>query len=186
MKTFLNIILVLALAPAVFCQSPGKTTLDQPARKDAAEPGSYYKLSFAIFEVEDAKRVNQREYSMIVKSNEGRPTSVKSSTRVPIATGVTESHDTQITYIDVGLQISCSMLKELAGKIAVTCDVEISNILQEPSPEARNNLGPVLRTTNAKYAWAVLSPGKPTTLSTIDDVNSKKRIQVEVTATRLE
>jgi hypothetical protein len=186
MKAFFKIILVLALAPAVFCQSPGKTTPDQPPKKDAAGPDSYYKLNFGIFEVEDAKRVNQREYSMIVKSNDFRPTSVKASTRVPMATRDTKSQDTQIQYIDVGLEIRCSMLKELASKIAVTCDVSISNFVPEQSAEARNSVGPVLRATNANYAWAVLPPGKPTIFSTIDDVNSKKRIQIEVTATKVE
>jgi hypothetical protein len=29
-------------------------------------------------------------------------------------------------------------------------------------------------------------PGKPFVISTIDDVNSKKRVQIEVTATKIE
>jgi hypothetical protein len=182
MKSFLKIILVLTLAPAMFCQSPSKTTSDQPAKRDMAEPENYYKLNFAIFELEDGKRTNQREYSMILKSNDGRPTSVRASTRVPIA-----SQEKQIQYIDAGLDIRCSSLKELATKIAVACDVSISNfVLPEQSPEARNSVGPVLRSTRADYAWAVLALGKPNIFSTIDDVNSKKRIQIELTATKID
>ena len=182
MKSLLKVIVVLALLPAGFCQTANKPTNDQAAKKDAVEQDSYYKLNFAIFELEDGKRTNQREYSMIAKSNDGRPTSVRVATRVPIS-----SPEKQIQYIDAGLEIRCSSVKELASKIAVACDVSISNfVLSEQSPEARNSVGPVLRTTRADYAWAVVALGKPSIFSTIDDVNSKKRIQIELTATKLD
>jgi hypothetical protein len=187
MKSLWKLIVVLGLSSMMFAQASTRTESDQPAKKDAGEKDhlqeSYYKLAFGIFELEEGKRVNQREYSMVIKSNDPRPNTVKASTRVPIATSVTHG-DTQITYIDIGLLISCSMLRELAGKIAMTCDVELSSILPEQNSETHNSLGPVLRTTKASYVWAVLVPGKPNTITTIDDVNSKKRIQVEVTATR--
>jgi hypothetical protein len=184
--------LALALMPPVFAQAQaGKTTteqqakVEQQAKKEATWPESYYKLNFIVSEVEDSKRVNQREYSMIVKSNDNRQTTVKASTRVPIVTSDND-HTKQFTYADVGLQISCSMLRELTDKVAVNCDVEISSILPDQTSDARNSLGPVLRTTSARFAWAVLTANKPSTFTTIDDVNSKKRIQVEATATRVD
>jgi hypothetical protein len=186
MKSLCKVILALGLMPALFAQTSTKAPSDQSAKKDAAEKEqaqeNYYKLNFAIFELEDGKRMNQREYSMIAKSNDGRPTSVRVATRVPIS-----SPEKQIQYIDAGLDIRCSSVKELASKIAVACDVSISNfVLPEQSAEARNSVGPVLRTTRADYAWAVVALGKPSIFSTIDDVNSKKRIQIELTATKID
>ena len=185
MKSLCKVILVFGLMPALFAQTSTKAPSDQPAKKDAVEKEhlqeTFYKMNFNIFELEDGKRVNQREYSMVSKSDE-RPSTLRASTRVPIFT----TGEKQIQYIDAGLDIRCLSVRETAGKVAVNCEVNISNfVLPEQSPEARNSAGPVLRTTNAT-SWALLTPGKPTVMSTIDDVNSKKRIQIELTATKIE
>jgi hypothetical protein len=184
MKSLCKLIVVLGLMPALFAQT--KTAADQPAKKDVAEqeakqPDSYYKLAFTIFELEDGKRANQREYSMISRSNDGRPASIKSSTRVPIY-----SEEKKVQYIDAGLDIRCFAPREIGGKIAANCEVNISNfVAQEQASDAHNTAGPVMRTTNAS-TWALLTAGKPMVISTIDDVNSKKRIQIEMTATRID
>lgn len=186
MKSLCKLILALGLMPALFAQTSTKAASDQAAKKDAVEKEhfqeTYYKMNFNIFELEDGKRVNQREYSMVSKSDEARPSTLRASTRVPIST----TGEKQIQYIDAGLDIRCLSVREMAGKVAANCEVNISNfVLPEQSPEARNSPGPVLRTTNAT-SWALLTPGKPTVISTIDDVNSKKRIQIELTATKIE
>jgi hypothetical protein len=184
MKSLCKLIVVLGLMPVMFAQS--KTASDQPAKKDAAEqevkqPDSFYKLTFTIFELEDGKRTNQREYSMISRSNDGRPASLRSSTRVPIY-----AEEKKIQYIDAGLDIRCFAPREIGGKIAANCEVNISNfVVADVNNEARTAAGPVMRTTNAN-TWAFLTAGKPMVISTIDDVNSKKRIQIEMTATRID
>jgi hypothetical protein len=191
MKSFATILLLVTLAAQVFGQAPGKSTGEQPAKSDSAvkketpekdvAPEAFYKLAFNISEIEDGKRVNQREYSMISRNNDGRPVSIKSTTRVPI-----NAPEKQLQYLDAGLDIRCFAPREVAGKVAVNCDVVISNfVVPDQSTEARNGVGPVLRTTNTS-AWAVVTLGKPTVMSIIDDVNSKKRIQIEVTATKID
>jgi hypothetical protein len=191
MKSFIRILLLVSLAAPVFGQAAGKSTSEQPAKSDSAvkkdapekelAPEAFYKLAFNISEIEDGKRVNQREYSMVSRNNDGRPVSIKATTRVPI-----NSPEKQIQYLDAGLDIRCFAPREVAGKVAVNCDVVISNfVVPDQSTEARNSVGPVLRTTNTS-AWAVVTLGKPTVMSIIDDVNSKKRIQIEVTATKID
>ena len=191
MKSLCKLILVVGLVPAMFAQNSSKNTSDQPGKKDAIDQegrnsGSYFRLNFAIFELEDGKRVNQREYSMIVATApDSRPVSLKSATRVPIVTS-DKNGDKQFTYLDAGLDIRCLSVREVAGKLVANCDVMISNIVPvEKGSEMRNDIGPVIRTTNSS-AWAVLVPGKPSVVSTSDDINSKKRIQVEMTATRID
>jgi len=150
------------------------------AEQEAKPPDSYYRLGFVIYELEDGKRVNQREYSMIGRAG-GQPTSVRVSTRVPIY-----AEEKKIQYIDAGLDIRCFVGSLVAGKVPLQCDVNISNfILEQQFADARNAAGPMLRTTNTSTA-ALLMPGKPFVISTIDDVNSKKRVQIEVTATKIE
>jgi hypothetical protein len=194
MKSFATILLLVTLAAQVFGQAPGKSTGEQPAKNDSAvkkeapekdvAPEAFYKLAFNISEIEDGKRVNQREYSMVSRNNDGRPVSIKSTTRVPI-----NAPEKQLQYLDAGLDIRCFAPREVAGvagKVAANCDVVISNfVVPDQSTEARNGVGPVLRTTNTS-AWAVVTLGKPTVMSIIDDVNSKKRIQIEVTATKID
>jgi hypothetical protein len=191
MKSFVRILLLVTLAAPVFGQAAGKSTSEQPAKSDSAvkkdapekelAPEAFYKLAFNISEIEDGKRVNQREYSMVSRNNDGRPVSIKATTRVPI-----NAPEKQLQYLDAGLDIRCFAPREVAGKVAVNCDVVISNfVVPDQSTEARNSVGPVLRTTNTS-AWAVVTLGKPTVMSIIDDVNSKKRIQIEVTATKID
>lgn len=181
-----NAVLVFALGGALLAQQV--KVADEPVKKQTAErtevtqerPKSLYKLNFSISEVEDGKRLNQRDYTMIGKSNDSPHPSIRIYTRVPVFT-----KDTQMTYIDAGLDISCSLYEAVQARLEVECDVNISNfVVPEQGPENRTG-APIMRTTHAS-SWAVLAPGKPSLLSTIDDVNSKKRTQIEVTATRMD
>ena len=114
-------LLLVTLAAPVFGQAAGKSTSEQPAKSDSAvkkeapekelAPEAFYKLAFNISEIEDGKRVNQREYSMVSRNNDGRPVSIKSTTRVPI-----NSPEKQIQYLDAGLDIRCFAPREVAGK----------------------------------------------------------------------
>jgi hypothetical protein len=93
MKSLIRILLFLTLAAAVFGQTPGKSAGEQPAKSDSAVkkdtpekdvvPEAFYKLAFNISEIEDGKRVNQREYSMVSRNNDGasRPPRVCRSIR---------------------------------------------------------------------------------------------------------
>src|SRR5438309_3585381 len=72
MKILTRTLLAVVLTAGVFAQQPAK---DQPAKKDsteAREPAaqdSFYKLSFSVYELEAGKRINQRDYMMIGKTN---------------------------------------------------------------------------------------------------------------------
>jgi hypothetical protein len=189
MKLFWKMAVILSLTSLVLGQQPAKSASESQLNKEASTkqetalvpPDSFYKLSFAIYELDDGKHINQRDYSIIGKNGSSASASV--STRVPIF-----SEAKQVTYINAGLEIRCSLRVEPSSKLQADCHFEISSfVLPEQAGEARNNAPgvPVLRTTNAN-TWAVLTPGKPTIISSIDDVNSKKRTQIEVTATRLD
>lgn len=198
MKIFTRILFVLALAGTLLAQqSPAKDTADQPAKDQPQKKevladaegvtGNFFKLAFVMYELDDGKRTNQRDYMMIARA-EKLPSSIRVATKIPIYTAV-KGNDKEYTYIDVGLKINCSLKEQVDRRVQLHCDIEISSFLRpeqiagaigQSGPEA-----PVLRTTRTE-SWALLTLGKPAILTTVDDINSTKRMQIEVTATKLD
>lgn len=194
MKIFTRVILIVALASSLFGQqAPAKGTSEQPPKKDSGEnqesaaTNNFFKLAFVLYEVEDGKRTNQRDYMMIGRTD-NQASSIRVSTKVPITTSE-KAGDKAYTYIDVGLRINCSMKEQEDRKLQFHCDIEISSFMRpEQVANATGNAGlaaPFLRTTRTE-SWALLTPGKPAILNTVDDINSAKRMQIEVTATKMD
>jgi hypothetical protein len=195
MKIFTKVILVLALASSLAAQQPAKDTSDQPAKDQqpkvlAGREGmteNFFKLAFVMYELDDGKRTNQRDYMMIGRTD-NQASYIKVATKVPITTAE-KGGDIQYTYTDVGLKINCSMKEQVDRRLQFHCDIEISSFIRpEQIANATGNAGlaaPFLRTTRTD-SWALLTMGKPAILTTVDDINSTKRMQVEVTATKLD
>ncbi|HET9365599.1 MAG TPA: hypothetical protein VFP71_11385 [Candidatus Angelobacter sp.] len=184
MKVFVKVIFILALASTLFAQQSTKVS-DQPLKgEETHQPESFYKLSFAIYELEDGKRVNQRDYSMIAKANVNPSPRISISTRVPIFT-----EEKKMQYIDAGLTLNCNVVDQGAPKIQAHCEINMSGFVRpEQVPESRGNAvapAPVMRSTNSN-TWAVLTLGKPAVIASIDDINSAKRMQIEITATKVD
>lgn len=176
MKRFLRLLLVAGLVSAI------------GAAQDAPKHiQKIYKVVFQIYEMEDGKKINERTYTLPVNTVDGntRDGSMRVGTRVPIETG-SKSGDTMIQYIDVGLDLECNVTEQ-QDKFIVHGNLTLSSFV---SPEQGTDLKgggmqPVLRQIKQSFT-SLVSPGKPTLVTTMDDINSKKRMQVEVTATRLE
>jgi hypothetical protein len=192
MKIFTRILIVLALTGTLLAQQPGKDTADQPAKDQpskkevlAGRDGiteNFFKLAFVMYELDDAKRTNQRDY-MLVGRTDNQPSSIRISTRVPVYTG-----EKQMTYVDAGLTIRCSLKEQVDHRVQLHCDIEVSSFVRPEQIASSGNAGPaapILRTTRTE-SWALLTLGKPAILNTVDDINSTKRMQIEVTATRLD
>jgi hypothetical protein len=186
MKVFTRIVVLLALATSLFAQPPARGADQEKKDNDKQEqklPDNFYKLSFVLYELEDGKRVNQRDY-MVVGKTDGHPApSIRISTRVPVY-----SEEKKMTYIDAGLNLSCNIYQQPSGKVLAQCDVNMSGFLnpsQSPDVRGTGPAAPVLRST-ATNAMAILTPGKPTLIASIDDINSTKRMQIELTATKIE
>ena len=197
MKIFTRILFVLALTGSLLAQQPAKDTADQPAKDQSAKKEvlagqngmteNFFKLAFVIYELDDGKRTNQRDYMMIGRTD-NQPSTIRVSTRVPIYTEV-KGNDKQYTYIDAGLRINCSLKEQVDRRLQFHCDIEMSSFVRpEQIVGAIGHAGPeapVMRSTRTE-SWALLTLGKPAILNTVDDINSAKRMQVEVTATKLD
>ena len=168
MKTALRLITIFTLASALAVHAQ-----DKP--RDEA-----YKLSFAIYEMEDGKKINQRDYIMMARSNTGRAANMRVGTRVPVTV-----EDKKMQYLDVGLELRCSLEEPASGKLQATFEISLSSFAL---PEQGANPGsgnPILRNTSMNvYTYPAL--GKPTVIASLDDVGSKKRTIIEVTTTKIE
>lgn len=176
MKKFLRLLLILGLASVVAAQEAPKHVQ------------KIYKVVFLLYEVEDGKKINERTYTVPVTSVDGNPrdSSITVGTRVPVATGTT-GDNTVFQYLDVGLKIDCNV-SEQDTKFIVHGEVELSNLVfQDQGTGVRSGLSlqPVIRRIRQTFTTLV-PPGKATLVTTADDISSKKSMQIEVTATRME
>jgi hypothetical protein len=139
------------------------------------KPRSTFRLDYLLYEVESGKRANERAFSLTV--NEGMHGQLRSGTRVPVTVG-----DKGLQYMDVGLKIS-GRVAERDGDLTLDSEIELSTFaMPDQAAEAKGN--PVVRTVSETVSTRPVL-GKPAVVSSLDDLNSRKRLQVEVTVTRL-
>jgi hypothetical protein len=131
-----------------------------------------YRLDFSVNELEDGKRINARQYSMNLNNEDSDE--IKIGTRVP-----TEVKQGEFQYLDVGTSIWCRIAEHPNG-LAIFARAEISNFAVPEQQQSR----PVLRQLQIK-ASSLAQLGKPLVLGSVDDPNSKREFQLEVTATKL-
>ena len=152
--------------------------LSSPARAEEAarpeRPRTTYRLDYVLSDLAGGKKANERTWSMTV--NEGSQGQLKNGTRVPIAV------EKGVQYMDVGLKIN-GRVTERDGDLVLDTEIETSSFaLPEQAAEGKGN--PTLRTVSQTLS-ARPALGKPAVLSTLDDFDGKKRLQLEVTVTRV-
>jgi len=183
-RLFPLVFLLTAISVSVAQNEPKKQ--EQGTRPGLSAPQAdqkvAYKVDFKVFELDDGKRVNQRDFSLIANALEHPSSSstLRSGTRVPVSVPGEKPN-----YIDVGFTVNCQLVSQ-GNTLAASIRMEVSSFaLPEQSSEAHPTGMPVLRSSNLNVE-TVITPGKPQVIASIDDVNSKKRMQVEVIAMRLD
>ncbi|SRR6266700_32292 len=189
MKKILQMAMIFAAVAFLHAQDAASKKGPEPPVKDAAPrlaAIASYKMTFAVYELENGKRTNERDYSMVVQAeerNDRRGSKIKIGTRVPISTG----NGAQFSYTDVGFDLECYLVEMTNGKLAARIDLNVSSLAApEPTTTPGTAGGQPLFRTLTQHLDTVLSPGKPLVVASTDDVNSNKRIQVEVTAAKLD
>ena len=171
MRKTLALLLALPLSGFLL---PSRALSEEPAQAPE-KARSTYRLDYVLYELESGKRTNERTFSMTV--NEGRFGQLRTGSRVPINAG-----DKGVQYMDVGLKISARP-QERGGEVELETELEQSSFaIPEQARETGGN--PILRTVNQSLS-ARPALGKATLLSTLDDLNGSRRLQVEVTVTRV-
>jgi hypothetical protein len=166
------VMLLCALAAPAAAQDEEKRP--GPSQKSNAS----YKVDFLLHEVEGGKRVNTREYSMVVQDTmSGR---IRIGTRVPITLGEGKG----VQYMDVGFNLDCNV-RQAGSLIEFDYNVEVSSLVTPESSPSVASGTPVLRSYRSG-SRATLTPGKATTVSEVDELTSKRKLQIEVTVTKVQ
>jgi len=175
----------------------------QQDNKPAAVPTHYYHLSYAVQEVaENGKITNSRTYTTNLKTNTGILNQIRVGDKVPRCTdSPSRCEDPAIrpswSYTDFGVSIDSRNAEELNGKFSlnVTADIsdaklgddKASNRLINKDGVASNERSGPLIIRQDRWSGDVLVPiAKPTVIFSSDDLNSQGKIQIELTATRIE
>jgi hypothetical protein len=150
------------------------------AQAPSTAPIRHYKADFVVKEVDASGHVaNNRSFSTILATtNEGSPNEIRSGDRIPIRTESSESGG-KLAYIDIGVNIDCQHVHEIDQKLAMAITAEVSSIPE--GVDLKATLDPLIR----QFKWnanVLIAPGVPTTIFSSDDVSSKTKVQLEVTA----
>ncbi len=167
------VIALIAAVPAIAQQTPAKQEV------------SFYRLDLVLRELEDTKLMNTRSYSMWLSSGEGRGggASVRAGNETPIVNTTAGEKPASVSYRTVGVNLDCRLAESDSGPI-LQMNGSISSVIAPGQDVVNKMVLPVFRTISLN-AYTLLPLGKATLISSADDPGSKRRFQLEVTATKL-
>jgi hypothetical protein len=140
-------------------------------------PIEQYHLDFSINEIEDGKKINSRQYSMNLDTNESNE--IKIGTRVPV-----EVKEGETQYIDMGTNIFARIGEDRDQTPELTVRAEMSSLATDSNPAVNRDSRPVIR--QLKMGGTVLLPvSKPVIIGSADDPNSRRQFQLEVAMTKI-
>jgi hypothetical protein len=142
------------------------------ASKMDRDPSSFYKLDLTVREMDGSKPVNARTYTLNSRTNEWSRFRVGS--KIPINPG------NGINYVDLGLNADCHLMDN-SGEPSLGWTIDLTTVAQEMLTTSQH---PVIRTVRSQ-GEIPLTLGKPTVLSSSDDLNSTHKFVFEVTATKV-
>ncbi len=151
------------------------------AEAQANKAATAYRLDFSVNEMEDGKKINTRMYSMNSRGGDGNE--IKIGTRVPV-----EVKQGEFQYLDVGTNIWCRLRDEadmsmLGSNVLLNVRAELSNFAL-PDQQQVQQFHPVMRQLKIE-ASTIATTGKSLVVGVVDDPNSKRQFQLEVTVTKL-
>jgi len=153
----------------------------QDESKPKVNPLAPYRLDFSLDELQDGKKINTRHYTSQLVA--GQENDIRIGLRVPVVTGDTKG-EKQYQYLDIGTNIKCDS-RERGDDTELIVDAEVSDIDNPPSGAlVTPYLAPIIRQVKIE-GRVLLTAGKPILIGSVDDPNSKRQFQLEVTATKL-
>jgi hypothetical protein len=165
------------------------TSESKPQADRHETPIKPYRLDFYFIELENGKRINTRHYSMNLAG--GSVDEIKIGARVPVHTGPPQTGtggnalvDTQFSYMDVGTNIWAS-LRERGDDLQLEVKSDISSLDMNSRHDGDSRwLPPIVRQIKISGV-TLLVTGKPIIIGSMDDPNSNREFQLEVTPTNL-
>ena len=162
---------------AIWAQTPSAAEKSTTDSLNAAPKG--YRVNYTITETDGGRRVGTQHFGFTVNPNSG-DSQIKLGSRVPVLTRAypqdSSAGQADVTYLDVGLRIS-ARLKEYSNGEQIWTEVTQSSLAEEQSSLGKND--PVVREATLNTT-ALLNPGKPVMLGSLDIPGSTRHLEVEV------
>jgi len=168
----LTLVTVLPMLGQDAASEAGKTARDTADVSKTKDTWTFYKIDLTVKESDNGKVLNTRSYSMSERVDNW--CQLRSGSSIPM---VFEMAKTQ--YVDVGLNLD-SRVQENGPNLAFDWRMELSSV----PPDAESKGIPVIRRVRSN-GQSLLEVGKPTVLTSVDDLNSTHRFIFEVTATKM-
>jgi hypothetical protein len=144
------------------------------AQRESDRPLEAYHLQFTLSEIEDNRTINTRQYALDLSTNEAND--LKVGTRVPF-----ESKQDEFQYLDLGTHIH-ARVEDRHGQTTISVIAEMSSFALDD--QDKHDTHPLIRQIKID-ASTLLQLNKPVVMGIADDPSSKRRFQLEMTATRL-
>ncbi len=141
-------------------------------RADESSPKQFYNLDFVVQELDGTRVVNSREYSTIAATNSPSDCYIRTNSKVTMALASGRAE------YDIGVTIDAKGLRESPGGLSL----EVSAAIMSLAPDVQTDAVPILR----RHQWASavqIATRKPAVVFSSDDVSSKHKIQLVLTAT---
>jgi type II secretory pathway component GspD/PulD (secretin) len=173
---------------------PSQNTLvmDAPAEEIAAteklindldKPKRTYRLTYTLIDLDGSKRLGDQHYSMVLVS--GQRATLKQGNRVPVVTGAYDKEvkapTTQITYVDIGMNFDAT-IEDAPNSLRLKAKVEQSSVVEDRSSALSQD--PIIRQSLFEGS-AVLTPGKPIILGSLDIAGTTRRLEIQATVEAL-
>jgi hypothetical protein len=175
----------LALAAAALLMLQGSVHAQEPRGP------ALYKVEFTIRDGAGAA-AKVRRYSLLTAP--GEKAVFKVGNRVPTATGsfqpgaggvgINPLVNTQYTYLDVGVNLECTVVEAGPNRLAMRGLIDISSIVQHQAAQGATPPNPTVAQTRLQLDTSI-EPGKPTVVASMDDPETTRQFQVEATVTRV-
>jgi type II secretory pathway component GspD/PulD (secretin) len=147
------------------------------------KPKRAYRLTYTLIDFDGTKRLGDQHYSMVLVS--GQRTVLKQGNRVPIVTGTDlkdpNNPQTQYTYLDIGMNFDAT-IDDAPNSLRLKAKIEQSSVVENHSNALPQE--PVIRQSLFEGS-AVLTPGKPIVLGSLDISGTTRRIEIQATVEQL-
>jgi hypothetical protein len=148
--------------------------------KKPESPHHAYKVDVMLIESENGKTINNRTYTMLI--NDGQIGSIRQGDRVPVNVSSMKDSIPQTQYMDVGLNLDCRLMQLNEGPLLRTT-LDMSSLAPAQSQGASGN--PIVR--QQKYATeSFVQAGKRAVIASVDQLDSKRRLQIEALLTQIQ
>jgi hypothetical protein len=179
---------VFLVATALSAGAIAASAQDSNSNSAPKPPDHFYRLNLVVQETNEAGKVtNERTFVTVVETTKDFPQSIRSDDRVPI---LTTSDPSQYQRVDLGIDFDIRDVKEPGDALSFRLGMSANTVANaESSDSAAASVPTYVRTVLRQNKWdtGVLIPiGKPTVAFSADRLEGKGKMQVVVTATRVD